>query len=75
MKILLAVLQEIGGTASDARLQRLLFLYCKEFIKRDEYYEFIPLGGAPYSLQVKEDKGILTHKKLLEKADEVVEAN
>lgn len=72
MKILLAVLQEIGGTASDARLQRLLFLYCKEFVKRDEYYEFIYLGGTPYSLQAKEDKAALVHKKVIEKTDDWV---
>jgi hypothetical protein len=50
-------------------MQQLLFLYCKEFVKRDEYYEFIPLEGCPYSAQAIEDKGSLTHKKLLEKSD------
>lgn len=69
-KILLSVLQELGGELSDSRMQQLLFLYCKEFVKRDEYYEFIPLSGSPYSLQAKEDKGSLAHKKLLEKADD-----
>lgn len=69
-KILLSVLQELGGELNDARMQQLLFLYCKEFVKRDEYYEFIPLNGNPYSVQAVEDKGSLAHKKLLEKSSE-----
>lgn len=70
MKILLSVLQEVSGQLSDARMQQLLFLYCKEFVKRDEYYEFIPISGSPYSVQAVEDKGALIHKKLLEKSDD-----
>ena len=54
-KILLSVLQELGGHLTDTRMQQLLFLYCKEFVKRDEYYEFIPLSGSPYSVQAEED--------------------
>jgi uncharacterized protein (DUF488 family) len=69
-KILLSILQELGGQLSDMRMQQLLFLYCKEFVKRDEYYEFIPLNGQPYSVQAEEDKGSLVHKKLLEKSNE-----
>ena len=69
-KILLSVLQELGGQLSDTRMQQLLFLYCNEFVKRDEYYEFIPLNNSPYSVQAEEDKGSLIHKKLLEKSEE-----
>lgn len=72
MKILLSVLQELGGQLEPARMQQLLFLYCKEFVKRDEYYEFVPINGSPYSVQAQEDKGVLAHKKLLEKSDEWV---
>lgn len=68
IKILLSILQEVGGVISDARLQSLLFLYCVEEVKRDEYYEFIPSAGVPYSLQAANDKGYLIHKKLLEDA-------
>jgi hypothetical protein len=51
-------------------MQQLLFLYCREFVKRDEYYEFVPINGSPYSVQAHEDKGVLAHKKLLEKSDD-----
>lgn len=69
-KILLSVLQELGGHLSDTRMQLLLFLYCVEFVKRDEYYEFIPIEGRPYSVQAEEDKQALIHKKLVEKSTE-----
>lgn len=68
IKVLLSVVQEVGGVISDARLQGLLFLYCVEEVKRDEYYEFIPSASGPYSLQAANDKGYLIHKKLLEDA-------
>jgi phage terminase Nu1 subunit (DNA packaging protein) len=66
MKILLGVLQELGGQLEAARMQQMLFLYCAEHIKRDEYYGFIPLEGGPRSLQAEEDRRYLGHKKLLE---------
>lgn len=53
----------------DARMQRLLFLYCDEFVKREEYYQFIPLQGFPYSVQAEEDRQHLIRKKILEKMD------
>lgn len=68
MKILLSIVQELGGQLTDARMQQLLFLYCKELVKREEYYEFILLNGGPYSLQAEEDKNTLIHKKWLEKS-------
>jgi hypothetical protein len=68
IKVLLSVAQEVGGVISDARLQHLLFLYCIEEVKRDEYYEFIPSAGSPHSLQAANDKGYLIHKKLIEDA-------
>lgn len=71
-KILLSVLQELGDQLSDSRMQQLLFLYCKEFVKRDEYYDFIPLKNSPYCVQAVEDKGSLAHKKILEKSDDWV---
>ncbi len=69
-KILLSVLQELGGQLPTLRMQLLLFLYCVEFVKRDEYYEFIPLAGKPYSVQAEADKELLIRKKLLEKSAE-----
>jgi uncharacterized protein (DUF488 family) len=69
-KILLSVLQELGGNLPDSRMQQLLFLYCKEYIKRGEYYEFIPRNGIPYSVQAQEDKQSLIHKKLLENSSD-----
>lgn len=68
MKILLSVLQELGGQMPDARMQRLLFLYCAEYVKRDEYYEFIPLEGFPYSVQAEDDRQHLIRRKTLEKS-------
>ena len=70
IKILLSVLQEMGGELSDAAMQQLLFLYCHEFVKTTEFYEFIPLEGSPYSLQAKEDKKYLIKNKLLANSDD-----
>ncbi len=69
-KILLSVLQEMGGNLSDFRMQRLLCLYCTEFVKNGDYYEFIHLGKSPYSLQAGEDKKSLIKNKLLERSDD-----
>ncbi len=69
IKILLSIAQEMGSALSNAHLQGLLFLYCVEEVKRDEYYDFIPSAAGPYSLQAANDKGYLIHKKLIEDAD------
>ena len=55
-KILLSILQEMGKNIADTRMRQLLFLYCHEFLKNNDYYDFIPLNSSPYSLQAVEDK-------------------
>lgn len=65
IKVLLSIAQEMGTPLSDARLQALLFLYCLEEVKRNEYYDFIPSTTGPHSLQAANDKGYLIHKRLL----------
>ena len=72
MKVLLSVLQELGGSLPDSVMQKMLFLYCKEFVKRDEYYELIPLAGKAYSIQAAEDKNSLINRKILEKSTDWV---
>ena len=64
IKLLLSVIQEVGGVIPDTRLHHLLFLYCVDEVQRDEYYAFLPSAGGPYSLQAANDKGYLIHKKL-----------
>lgn len=66
IKILLSLVQELDFVIPNALLQNLLFIYCKELVKRDEYYEFIPIDGMPYSFQVAADKQYLISKKYIE---------
>lgn len=70
VKLLLSLLQETGGEILSFRMQKLLFLYCNEFLKNNEYYEFIPVKNSPYSLQAVEDKKSLIKNNLLEKSDD-----
>lgn len=69
MKILMAVVQELGGDLPATRLQRLLFLYCHKFIEHNHYYDFIPQPFGPFSLQAEADKDVLIKKKCLESDD------
>ena len=74
-RILLSVLQELGGDLANRRMQNLLFLYCKENVKRDDYYEFIQFIEGPCSIQAEEDKAFLIRKKVLESSDRWVLAS
>ncbi len=65
-RIVLSVLQELGGDLGDRRMQNLLFLYCKDVVKRDEFYEFIRFEEGPCSIQAEEDKAVLIRQKMLE---------
>lgn len=66
MKILMAVIQELGGNIAASDLYALLFLYCHEFIENNHYYNFIPQNEGPVSLQAEADKKVLIGKKCLE---------
>ncbi|MBL0319192.1 MAG: DUF488 domain-containing protein [Alphaproteobacteria bacterium] len=66
MKVLMSVIQELGGTITNERFHKLLFLYCTEFSENNAYYEFIPLANGPFSLQAEADKTILKNKYQLE---------
>ncbi len=64
MKILLALIQELGGAVEAEKLPLYLFLFCYEFSEHNHYYHFIPTHSGPRSLQAEEDKRYLTHKNL-----------
>ena len=65
-KILMAIVQELGGTIPASTMQPLLFLYCHQFVDHNHYYDFIPSADGPVSLQAGEDKKLLTRKKQLQ---------
>jgi hypothetical protein len=69
MKILLALIQELGGDISEDKLHLYLFLFCHEFSEHNHYYHFIPTPSGPHSLQAEEDRRYLISKKLLTAAD------
>ncbi len=69
-KILMALMQELGGNIPADKLQPLLFLYCHSFVEHNHYYDFIPSADGPVSLQAAEDKKLLTKKKKLEAGDD-----
>lgn len=66
MKILMAVIQEMGGHVRDSDLYAYLFLYCHKFVEHNHYYDFIPQAHGPYSLQAQADKETLINKGCLE---------
>lgn len=72
MQILMAVVQELGGTLKASDFYGLLFLYCNEFVEHNHYYEFIPQENGPYSLQAEADKETLIKKKCLLPGDDWV---
>lgn len=65
MKILLALIQELGGDIREELLPLYLFLFCHEFSEHNHYYHFIPTSSGPRSLQAEEDKRYLVSKRLL----------
>lgn len=66
IKILAAVVQEIGLDMSVQHAHSLLYLLCNEYLEHNHYYEFIPQADGPVSLQAEADKEILVKKKLFE---------
>ncbi len=70
MKLLMAVVQEMGGRLTTSDLQAYLFLYCHEFVEHNHYYDFIPQIQGAHSLQVDADKTTLVAKGCLEKSGE-----
>lgn len=66
MKILMAVIQEMGGRIPASDLHAYLFLYCHKFVEHNHYYDFIPQSSGPYSLQAEADKETLINKGCLE---------
>ena len=66
-KILLGLLEAMGGTSLKTDLQKLLFLVCREQDKAA--YEFVPYKYGCYSFQVDSDKRTLTKYGLLNKSD------
>lgn len=71
-KILMAIVQELGGTIPANIMQPLLFLYCHNFVDHNHYYDFIPSDDGPVSLQAEEDKKLLTRKKQLQAVEDWV---
>lgn len=69
-KILMAIVQEMGGRISDSALQTYLFLYCHEFVEHNHYYDFIAQPGGPISIQATADKETLINKGCLEKSSD-----
>ena len=62
IKILLALIQELGVELEAKSMHSLLFLFCREFIEHNHYYEFLLLSNGPYSIQGEADVAYLTHK-------------
>lgn len=69
MKILAAVVQEMGLDMSVQQAHSLLFKLCTEYMEHNHHYEFIPQTDGPISLQAEADKKILVKKKLFEDTD------
>jgi len=62
-KILLTLIQHLGGEVEKMRLQKLLFLYCKQ--KNNAEYDFIPYRFGCYSYSAKADLSTMVKKGLL----------
>lgn len=65
IKILLALIQELGLTLEERAVHGLLFLFCREFIEHNHYYEFLLLPDGSRSLQAAADMAYLTSKGYL----------
>lgn len=68
-KVLIAMVQELGGNIPKDILQPLLFLFCHDYVEHNHYYDFVPSPEGPISLLAQEDKRPLVNKKLLEASD------
>ncbi len=69
MKVLMALVQELGGSISASDLHAYLFLYCHAYIEHNHYYDFIPQATGPHSLQAEADKQVLVNKNCLKASD------
>lgn len=67
-KLLLALLDAIGGSASSLDFQKLLFLYCHEQQQKPAY-EFVPYRYGGFSFTSYADRRRLIERNLLEKED------
>lgn len=72
IKILLALIQEMGKELAPETLQRLLYLFCREYIEHNHFYEFLMLDSGPHSLQAEADVSYLVHKGYLVHRDKGV---
>ncbi|PCH68873.1 MAG: hypothetical protein COC06_08550 [Bacteroidales bacterium] len=66
-KILLGLMQLIGGEVEKLRLQKLLFLYSKK--KKDSEYDFIPYKYGCYSYSASADLSALSRKEIINESD------
>lgn len=66
-KVLLALLEALGGTALKTDFQKLLFLVCRGQTKRS--YEFVPHKYGCYSFQIDSDKRTLVKYGLVKDTD------
>ena len=64
-KVLLALLQGLGGNVSATDFQKLLFLFCTK--QKKPAFEFVPYFYGCFSFQSYADKRALTHYGLLKK--------
>lgn len=62
IKILLALIQELGRPLEEWAAHGLLFLFCREFVEHNHYYEFLLLPDGPRSLQAAADMAYLLSK-------------
>lgn len=62
-KIILALLQLLGGNVEKLSLQKLLFLYCNR--KKNPEYEFVPYKYGCYSYSANADLATMVKKEIL----------
>ena len=63
-KVLVALLNELGGKVNNLDFQKLLFLYCREF-EAEPSYEFIPYRFGAFSFTSYADRRKLMERNLL----------
>ena len=67
-KILLALLEEMGGSLQATDMQKLLFLFCEG--QKEKSYEFVPYRFGGFSFQSYADKRTLTKYGFLNETEE-----
>ena len=63
-KVLVALLNELGGKVNNLDFQKLLFLYCREF-EAEPSYEFVPYHFGAFSFTSYADRRKLMERNLL----------